>query len=519
MKKVLLSLLFALVFVGVANADTFYTWRQRLAVDCTALTDGKPSDLCAQLLTNKLYACKPTNGVTCLTPGEWVQVGSTGGGSGSSAWGSITGTLSAQTDLQTALNAKQAVQTGAISGTANQVSVSANSNSVPSNITLSLPQDIATNSFPTFGGLTLTGANGVLKGASGVISSGATLNDIGSPTTSFSMASQKITNLLNPTSNQDAATKIYVDDAIIASSGGTGSWTVAGNDQYNGNSGNIGVGTITPGTKLDVNGEIRGNSLSTKSTSAGILELKEASANGNNLVRITVPASIASDVNWTMPTTMGTVGQVWTLADTNGGINWSSIPPSSGGGGLSSVNWSQIQGDNRLANWTAISPFLNNGTINWASMTAANQSVNWGTGFQQAGSFWATGTGDTLLNSTYGNVGINTLSPGANLDVFGTTRVTGTLSVKGAASTITLTNATSGTITLQATSGALGTQTLSFPAVTGNIATSTNGGGAPSSGDCDTVAEIGRTYVDTTNNRLYVCNGSPRFWDYASLTD
>lgn len=35
----------------------------------------------------------------------WVEV--TGGGGGSSAWGSITGTLSDQTDLQSALNAKQ----------------------------------------------------------------------------------------------------------------------------------------------------------------------------------------------------------------------------------------------------------------------------------------------------------------------------------------------------------------------------------------------------------------------------
>jgi hypothetical protein len=54
-------------------------------------------DLCYCCGDQKLYVRK-TSG--------WVEVG--GGGSGSSAWGSITGTLSAQTDLQTALNGKAA---------------------------------------------------------------------------------------------------------------------------------------------------------------------------------------------------------------------------------------------------------------------------------------------------------------------------------------------------------------------------------------------------------------------------
>lgn len=43
--------------------------------------------------------------------------------------------------------------------------------------------------------------------------------------------------------------------------------------------------------------------------------------------------------------------------------------------------------------------------------------------------------------------------------------------------------------------------------------------GAPPAGDCDNNAERGRMSIDTTNNRLYICNGATRGWDYVALTD
>lgn len=43
--------------------------------------------------------------------------------------------------------------------------------------------------------------------------------------------------------------------------------------------------------------------------------------------------------------------------------------------------------------------------------------------------------------------------------------------------------------------------------------------GAPTAGDCDADAERGRLALDTSNNRLYVCNGSSRGWDYVDLTN
>ena len=46
-----------------------------------------------------------------------------------------------------------------------------------------------------------------------------------------------------------------------------------------------------------------------------------------------------------------------------------------------------------------------------------------------------------------------------------------------------------------------------------------NNAGAPAAGDCDADTERGRMSIDTTNNRLYICNGATRGWDYLALTD
>lgn len=43
--------------------------------------------------------------------------------------------------------------------------------------------------------------------------------------------------------------------------------------------------------------------------------------------------------------------------------------------------------------------------------------------------------------------------------------------------------------------------------------------GVPLAGDCDADAERGRLFIDTGNNRLYICNGAARGWDYTALTD
>src|SRR3954451_23990568 len=59
-----------------------------------------------------------------------------------------------------------------------------------------------------------TSGTSALKGNGSGGFSNATLNDVGAPTASFSMNSQKLTGVADPTSAQDSATKNYVDNAV-----------------------------------------------------------------------------------------------------------------------------------------------------------------------------------------------------------------------------------------------------------------------------------------------------------------
>jgi hypothetical protein len=92
-----------------------------------------------------------TSSILTITGGTNAVVGSGTTIQVKQATGAQSGFL-LNTDWTT-FNNKQAALTGSISGTSNQVTVSANSNSVASNITLSLPQNIHTAATPTFGGL------------------------------------------------------------------------------------------------------------------------------------------------------------------------------------------------------------------------------------------------------------------------------------------------------------------------------------------------------------------------------
>jgi hypothetical protein len=89
---------------GAAPWGTPAAWLTGTAYTATAprsvVTNGGSSYVCLVSHTAGTFA-------TDLAAAKWLVIAS-GGGGGAGAWGDITGTLSAQTDLQSALNAKQA---------------------------------------------------------------------------------------------------------------------------------------------------------------------------------------------------------------------------------------------------------------------------------------------------------------------------------------------------------------------------------------------------------------------------
>lgn len=115
-------------------------------------------------------------------------------------WGNITGTLSNQTDLQSALNAKEPTITA---GTTLQY--------WRGDKTF---QNLTTSIVPEGSNLYFTNARVQAN----------TLDSLAAPLSSLNLNSQKIVNLLDPASSQDAATKNYVDGKFPVSiaNGGTG---------------------------------------------------------------------------------------------------------------------------------------------------------------------------------------------------------------------------------------------------------------------------------------------------------
>lgn len=217
-------------------------------------------------------------------------------------------------------------------------------------------------------------------------------------------------------------------------------------------SGNVGVGSATPSEVLDVNGNVRASAFISNATTAGLVQLYEASANGSNYINWTSASSLSTDVEYTLPSTLGTAGQVFTLSNGTGGINWSSVPAGSGVSGittnkiplaassttLTDSNMNQQGSTNIGISTTGPQSLFAVGStsqfqVNSSGAIAASTGITTSGGYTQSGTTANTFTGTpTFSNATYalltsgtGNVGINSATPGVLLDVNGAIRSTG----------------------------------------------------------------------------------------------
>ena len=182
------------------------------------ITDGSGITITGRVLVSTLTPTAPGD----LTTKSYVDTAIASGGGGGAAWGGITGTLSAQTDLQSALDAKLSLTGGAITG--DVTFDSGNFIIQDGNNTTKLLNSNGYNSFRSYSS---GGSERLLMSMqrnAGIVLYHGGAQMLTTTTNGISITGRAITNLTTPVTANELTSKDYVDTAIAAAGGGGAAW-------------------------------------------------------------------------------------------------------------------------------------------------------------------------------------------------------------------------------------------------------------------------------------------------------
>ena len=202
-------------------------------------------------------------------------------------------------------------------------------------------------------------------------------------------------------------------DVTINASGGSGSsnWTLTGNDIYNSNSGNIGIGTASPSEKLEVDGIIK----------VVHTDSSYAKYRGQGVFFNRSDSYLAPEVDNSSTLNVGYNGSKWGNVEINGsfikfenGANETMRIDANGNLGIGTTSPSYKLhniGTSRLEGRVTLGGNVNN------FIQGTGSSLD----FKSNGEYNFTKGANTLLRIlSTGNVGIGTTSPSANLEITST---------------------------------------------------------------------------------------------------
>jgi len=323
------------------------------------------------------------------------------------------------------------------------------------------------------------------------------------------------------------------DDNIIfqgTNTGGTSEWL-----RIQGGTGNVGVGTDTPISKLDVEGRITAGPIDATSGNTGSLVMEELAANGTESVGFRAPDALGADLLWTLPDSLGTANQVLRNSATPGVLEWAT--PAAGTGAFLSDGSVAMTGNIQLG-----SNFLSGDGGNEGVFVAGNGNVGIGTsspverlqvegggilidsdgdgdraGITERNDGLALSAFENLSASTDlfiqegGNVGIGTMSPTNKLEVEGVIRSTlggftfpdGTTMTTAATTGVGITNVTD--VNIAADSDSNGSGSVLFATNAVERMRVDNGGSV----GIGTASPIDNLHIyDSANSKLLLESGS-----------